>query len=228
MLLFNHSVVSDFCNPLDCSTPCFLVLHGLPEFAQIQWALNQWCHATISFSVASFSSCPQSFPASGSFPMSQHFASGSQSTGASASASVLPMNIQGWFPLGLIGMISLLSQGLSKILQHFHSKSSIIWHSFIFMVQLSHSHKNIRKNTALTAQTFVSKVMPLLFNTLSRFVIALLPRSNHFLISWLKSLSVVIWDQENKICCYFQFFPIYLSWSDGTGCHGLSFLNVEF
>ena len=72
-----------------------------------------WCHPTISFSVIPFSSCLQSFPASGSFPMSQFFASGGQSIGASASASVLPMNIQDWFPSGLTGLISLQSKGLS-------------------------------------------------------------------------------------------------------------------
>ena len=73
--------------------------------------LSQWCHPIISSSVVPFSSCPQSFPASGSFPMSQFFASGGQSTWASASASVLPMNIQDWFPLGLTGLISLRSKG---------------------------------------------------------------------------------------------------------------------
>ena len=75
---------------------------------------SQWCHPTISSSVAPFSSCPQSFPASGSFPMSWLFASGGQSIGASASASVLPKNIQGWLPLGLTGLISLQSRGLSR------------------------------------------------------------------------------------------------------------------
>ena len=76
---------------------------------------SQWCHRTISSSVAPFSSCPQSFPASGSFPVSQLFSSGGQSIGASASASVHLMNIQGWFLLGLIGLISLLSKGLSRV-----------------------------------------------------------------------------------------------------------------
>ena len=75
---------------------------------------SQWCHSTISSSVFPFSSCLQSFPASGSFPMSQFFASGGQSIGVSASASVLPMNIQGWFPLGLTGWISFQSKGLSR------------------------------------------------------------------------------------------------------------------
>ena len=77
--------------------------------------LSWWCHPTISSSVAPFSSCLQSFPASGSFPMSQFFASGGQSIGTSASASVLPVNIQGWFPLGFTGLISFLSKGLSRV-----------------------------------------------------------------------------------------------------------------
>ena len=77
--------------------------------------LSQWCHPIISSSAGPFSSCPQYFPASESFPMSQFFASGGQSTGASASASVLPVNIQGWFPLGLTGLISFLSKGLLRI-----------------------------------------------------------------------------------------------------------------
>ena len=77
--------------------------------------LSQWCHPTISSSVSPFSSCPQSFPASGSFPVSQFFASTGQNTGASASASVSPVNIQGWFPLGLMGLVSLQSKGLSSV-----------------------------------------------------------------------------------------------------------------
>ena len=76
---------------------------------------SQWCHLTISSSVIPFSSCLQSFPASGSFPMNQFFASGGHSIGASASASVLPMNIQDWFPLGWTGWISLQSKGLSRV-----------------------------------------------------------------------------------------------------------------
>ena len=123
-----------------------------------------------------FSSCPQSFPASGSSPMSQLFTSRGQSIGASA--SVLPMNFQVWFPLGLIGLISLLSKGLSKsLLQHHGLKASILWHSSFFMVQVSQLCMTTGKTIALTIWTFVSKVMSLLFNILSRFVIAFLPRS---------------------------------------------------
>ena len=94
--------------------------------------LNWWYHPTISFSFAPFSSCPQSFPASESFPMSQLFTSGGQSTGASASASVLPMSIQGWFPLGLIGLISLWSKWLSRVFS-----STTIWKHQFFGAQPS-------------------------------------------------------------------------------------------
>ena len=86
-----------------------------PGVCSDSYPLSQWCYLTISSSVALFSFCLQSFPASGSFPMSRVFTSGGQSIGASASASVLPMNIQGWFPLGLTGLISLLSKGLSRV-----------------------------------------------------------------------------------------------------------------
>ena len=102
------------CNPMDCSTPGFPVLHHLPEFAQTH---VHWLGDAIqpSHPVLPFSSCLQSFPPSGSFPMTQLFTSGGQSIGASASAPVLPMNIKGWFPLGLTGLISLLSKGLSRV-----------------------------------------------------------------------------------------------------------------
>ena len=93
---------------------------------------SQWCHPTISSSVVPFSSCLQSFPASGSFPRSQFFTSGGQSIEVSASASVLPMNIQGWFPLGLTGWSSLQSKGLSRVL----SNTIVQKHQF-FSAQLS-------------------------------------------------------------------------------------------
>ena len=103
-----------------CPTPWIAALQASLSFTISQRCsnscpLSQWCHPIISLSVAPFSSCLQSFPASGSFLMSQLFASGSQSTGASASASVLPVNIQGWFPLELTGLISLLFNGLSRV-----------------------------------------------------------------------------------------------------------------
>ena len=94
--------------------------------------LSGWCHPTISYSVAPFFSCPQSFPASGSFPVSQLFTSGCDTIGASASAPVLPMNIQGWFPLGWTDLISLQSKGLSRV-----SSGTTVWKHQFFSVQPS-------------------------------------------------------------------------------------------
>ena len=117
---------------------------------------SQWCHPTISSSVVPFSSCPQSFPASGSFPMRQFFASGGQSIGVSASTSVLPMNILDWFPLGWTGWISLQSKGtLKSLLQHHSSKASILRRSAFIMVQLSHPYMAAGKTIPLPRWTFV-------------------------------------------------------------------------
>ena len=113
---------------------------------------SQWCHPTISSSVIPFSSCLQSFPASGSFPMSQLFAWGGRSIGVSASASVLPVNIQDWCPLGWTGWISLQSKGFSSLLQHHSSKVSIPQCSAFFIVQLSHPYMTTGKTRALTRQ----------------------------------------------------------------------------
>ena len=93
---------------------------------------SQWCHPTISFSAVPFSSCPQSFPASGSFPVSQFFVSGGQSIGVSASSSVLPVNIQDWFPLGWTSLMSLQPKGLSRVF----SNTTVQKHQF-FGAQLS-------------------------------------------------------------------------------------------
>ena len=125
--------------------------------------LSQWCHSTISSSFTPFSSCPQSFPASGSFSMSQFFTSGGKSIGISASTSVLLMNIQDWFLLGWTGWIYLQSQGLSRVLQHHSSKASILQCSAFFIVQLSHPYMTTGKTIALTRWTFVGKVISLLF-----------------------------------------------------------------
>ena len=133
--------------------------------------LNRWCHATISSSVIPFSSCLQSFPATGFFSMSQLFASGGQSIAASASTSVLPKSIWDWFPLRVTGLISLQSKGLSRVF------STVQKHQFFSTQLFSWSNSHIPymttgKTTSLPIRTFVSKVMSLLFNMLSRFVIA--------------------------------------------------------
>ena len=115
-----------------------------------------------------------------------------QSIVVSASASALSMNIPDWFPFGWTGWISLLQGTLKSLLQHHSSKASILRHSAFFMVQLSHPYMTTGKTIALTRQTFVGKVMSLLFNMLSRLVIAFLPRSKRLSISWLQSPSAVI------------------------------------
>ena len=157
-------------NPGACSNSC---------------SSSWWCHPTVSSSVVPVSTCLQSFPASETFPNSQFYLSGSQSIGVSASASVLPMNIQDWFPLGWIGWISLQSKGpLKSLIQHHSSKASIVQHSAFFIVQLSHPYMTNGNTITLTVWTFVSKVMSLLFNMLSRFVIAFEIKQNKIVFSW--------------------------------------------
>ena len=173
--------------------------------------------------------------------MSHFFTSSGLSPRASASASVLPMNIQSWFPLGLIGLISLqskeFSRAFSSITVRKHqfsgaqpsSKTSILWCSAFFAVQLSHLYMTLGKSIALTAWIFVTKVMFLLVNTLSRFVIAFLPRSKCLWISWLQSASPVLLESKKiKSVTVSTLFPSTCHESDGTQCHDLNFLNVEF
>ena len=142
---FSHSVV---CNSLQphglqhARPPCW----STPRAYSNSCPSSRWCHPTTSSSIIPFSSCLQSFPASGSFQMSLFFGSGGQSIGVSASASVLPMNIQDWFPLGWSGWIFLQSKGLLSLLQHHSSKASILRHSAFFTVQLSHPYVTYWKN----------------------------------------------------------------------------------
>ena len=136
------------CNPMDCSTPGLPVHHQPPELAH-SCPLSRWCHPTISSSVVPFSSRLQSFPASGSFLRSQLFSSGGQTNGALA--SVLPVNIEDWFYLGLTGLISLQSKGLSRVF----SNTTVQKHQFFgasafFMVRLSHPYMTTGKTIALT------------------------------------------------------------------------------
>ena len=141
--------------------------------------LSWWCHSTISSSATLFSFCLQSSPGSGSFPMSWLFASGGRSI--EASASVLQMNIQGGFISFRVDWFDLLAvQGtLIHLLQHQNLKASLVRCSGFLVVQLSHLYMTTGKARALAIQTFVSKVTFLLFNTLSRFVRAFIPRSKH-------------------------------------------------
>ena len=170
--------------------------------------LSRWYHPTISSSVVPFSSRLQSFPASGFFQMSQFFTSGGQNIGVSTSASCLPMNIQDWFSLGWMGWISLQSKGLFKrLLQPHSSKASVLWYSAFFIVQLSHPYLTFGKTIAFTRWTFLGKVMSLLCNMLSNFVITFLPRSKHLPISWVESICSDFGAPKNKVCHCFHCFP---------------------
>ena len=190
---------------------------------------SQWCHLTIIL-CRPLLLCLQSFPASGPFPVSRHFTSGGQSIRASAAASVLPMNIQDWFKINWFDLLA-VQETLKSFLQHHSSKASILQCPAFFMVQLSQSCMTAGKAVTLTRLN-TGKIMPLLFNMLSRLVIAFLPRSKCLLISGLLSTSQWFCSnnfatQRKKVCHCFYCFPIILPLNDGTGCRDLSFLNVE-
>ena len=228
MLLFSHLVVSNS-----------LQAHGLqhtrppcPEpslkVCPSSCPLHQWCHPAISSSDTLSSFCLQSFSASGTFPMSQLFTSGDQNTGASASASILPKNIQDWFSLELTGLNSLESKGaLNSLFQHHSSKTSILWCSAFFIVQLSHPYMPAGKTIALTRPSFVGQVMSLLFNMLSRFVIAFLPRGKRLLISWLQSLSSVTLEPKKIKFVTVCIVPPSIALKQWDWMPWSSFLNVE-
>ena len=177
---------------MNCSTPGLPVHHQLPEFTQIHvhWAGD--AHPAISSSIIPFSSCPQSLPASESFPMSQLFAWGGQNTGVSALACLFkehPGLIS--FRMDWLDLLA-VQRTLKSLLQHYSSKASILQCSASFTVQLSHPYMTTGKTIALTRRTFVGKIISRLLNMLSRLVITCLPRSKHLLISWLQSPSAVI------------------------------------
>ena len=166
-MLFSCSVLSNSLRPHGRKHTRFPCPSPSPGAYLNSCPLSWWCHPTVLSSIVHFS-CFQSCPASGSFPMSQLFASGGQRIGASASASVLSMNLQGWFPLGLTGLISLLSKRLSKgfsPVPQFESITSLAL-TLLYGPNLTSVH-DYWKTTALSIQTFVSKVLFLLFNMLS-------------------------------------------------------------
>ena len=167
---FSQSCLT-LCDPMNRSSPGLPVHHQLPEFTQTH---VHWVSDAIQPSHPLLSPSPPTFNLSQhqarSFQMNQFFTSGDQSIGVSASASVLPMNIQDWFPLGWTGWISLQSKTVrdllqsslltvKTLLQHHSSKASILWHSAFFIVQISHPHMTTRKTIALIKWTFVGKVM---------------------------------------------------------------------
>ena len=214
--LFTISSVSQLCLTLlphglqharlPCPSPTPICSNSCPS--------SPWCHPTISSSVVPFSSCLPSFPASVSFSMSQVFTSGAQSTGASASASVVPTKIQDWSPLGLTGLIPLQSKRLSRGV---FSNTTVQKYQF-FGTQLSlwsnsHIHTWLLEKPKLCWESNISA-----FYMLSKLAIAFLARSKY--LNFMDAITICsdFGAQENKVCHCFHCFPIYLSWSDGTGC----------
>ena len=151
--------------------------------------------------------------------MSQFFAWGGQNIGVSASASVLPMNIQDWSPLGWIDWISLLSKGLSRVFSSLTVQSiNSLALSFLYSQQFSHPYMTTGKTITLTRQSLVGQVMSLLFNMLSRLVISFLPRSKHLLITWLKSPSAVLLEPKKIKSATVSISPPYICFpSDASG-----------
>ena len=180
-----------------------------PGVCPSSFSLYQWCCPVISSSDVLFSFCPQSFPASETFPMSHLFTSDDQNTGVSTSASVFPVNIQGWSPWRLTGLNSLLSQGL---LGAFFS--TMVWrHQFFDILpslwSSSYNHTwPLGRPQPWLIQTFVGRVMSLLFNTLSRFVITF-PAKKQSSSDFMATVTIYsdfgVW--EGETCHYFHLFP---------------------
>ena len=215
------------CNPMNRSMPGLPIHHQLLECIQTH---------ILCIGDATHPSHPLSSPFPPALNISQHQGLFKWVSSSHQAAKVLAFHLQHQSLNEHPGLISfrmdwldlLAVQGtLKSLFQHHSSKASILWHSAVFIVQLSHPYVTTGKTIALTRRTFVGKVMSLLFNMLSRLVITFLPRSKFLLISWLQSPSAVILEPRKIVSHYFHCFPIYLPLSDGTGCHDPSFLNVE-
>ena len=214
------------CDPGTVALPGSSVLHYLPEVSQIH---VHWVSDAIQLSHPLLPPSPFWV-----FPSIKVFSDESAllmrwPKDWSFSFSISPSHEYSGLVSYRIDWFDLLAvQGtLKSLLQHHNLKASILQCS-AFFIQISHPYVTTGKTIALTIWNFISKVMSLLFNTLYSFVIAFLPMSKSLLILWLQSLSTVIVEPKKRKFVSFYFFSSYLSWNDGTGCHDLSFLNVEF
>ena len=216
------------CDPMNHSMPGLPVDHQPPEFTQTQ------VHRVND---AIQPSHPLSSPSPPAPSPSQHQSLSNESTLRmrwpkywSFSFSIIASKeIPGLISFRMDWLDLLAVQGtLKSLLQHHSSKASILRRSAFFTVQLSHPYMTTGKTIALTRWTFVGKVMSLLLNMLSRLVITFLPRRKRLLISWLQSPSAVILEPQKIKSDTVSSFPIYFPRSDGTRCHDLRFLNVEF
>ena len=206
------------CSPMDCSTPGFPIFYHLPELDHVHWVGD-----------AIQPSRPLLSPSPPAFNLSQHQGLFQWVGSSHQVVKILEFQLQheslqwicrtDFFQIDWLDLLAV--QG-----QHHSSKASILRHSAFFIAQLSHPYMTTGKTIALIRWAFVGKVMFLLFNMLSRLVIAFLPRSKRHLISWLQSPSVVILEPQKIVshCFHCHLF----AWSDRTGGHDLSFLNVEF
>ena len=214
---------------MNCSMPGFPVHHQLSELSQTH-ELSQRCHLTCHLIL-----CGPLLLLLSIFPSIRVFSNDSVLRIRwpkywSLSFSISLSNEYSGLISFRIDWLDLLAvqSTLKSLLQHHSSKASILWHSAFFTVQLSYPYMTTVKTIALTRWTFVTKEMSLLFNMLSRLVIAFLPRSTPLLISWLQSPSAAILEPQKIKPVTISSFSIYLPWSDGTGCHDLSFLNFEY
>ena len=216
------------CNPMDCNMPGLPVHHQLLELAQTH--VHRVGDA-IQPSHSLFSPSPPAFNLSqhqgvfhwvnSSYQLPKYWRFSFSISPKNEHSGLISFRMD-WFDLHAA------QKTLKSLLQHHSSKAPILQSAACFIVQLSPPYMTTGKTIALTRQTFVNKVMSLLFNMLSRLIIAFLPRSKCLLISCLQSPSAVILEPKKILCHCFCCFPIYLPWSDRTGCHDLSFLNVEF
>ena len=220
----------NLCNPINCSAPGLLVLYSLLEFTQIHAIESVMASNRIILHHPLL--LPSIFPSIGSFLMSWLFTSSGQSIGASASASVLPVNTQGWFPLGFTGLISLQSEELSRVFSdstfwkhQFFGAQSYLWSSFhVHICLLEKSY--IWLDGTLPAKKKKKKF--LLFDTLSKVVIVFLPRSKHLLISWMQSPSTVIVEPKKIKSVTVSIVSPSITMSDGSRCHDLGFSSQLF
>ena len=209
---------------MDCSTPGLPVYHQLPESTQLMFIELVMPSSHLMLSSLLFSIFPSIRVISNESALRMRWPKY-----WSFSFSVIPSNEHSGlisFRMNWLGPFAV--QGtLKSLLQHYSSKALILQCSAFFILQLSYPYMTAGKIIALTRWTFVGKVMSLLLNMLSKLVITLFPRSKCLLISWLHSPFAVIWEpKKTKVWHCFYCFPIYFPWSDGTGCHDLSFLNV--
>ena len=213
---------------MDCSMPGFPGHHQLPEPTKthVHWVCN-----------AIQPSHPLSSPSPPALNLSQRQGLFKWVSSSHQVVKVLAFQLQHWSFQWIfrtdflrVDQLDLLAvQGtLKSLLQHHSSKASILWRSAFLIVQLSHLCMTTGKTIALARWTFAGKVMPLLFNMLSRLVVAFLLRSKHLLILTAVTICSDFGAPKNKISHCFHCFLIYLPWSDGTRCHDLSFLIVEF